>query len=41
MAKTDDKSASDKQEALNAGRDSALAAYNDMLEAQEHSGGRV
>lgn len=36
MATTGDKTTSDKQKELDAGKESVLAAYNDMLEAQGH-----
>lgn len=36
MATSSDKTTSDKQKEVDAGRESVLAAYNDMLEAQGH-----
>lgn len=36
MATSSDRTTSDKQKELDAGRESVIAAYNDMLEAQGH-----
>ncbi len=36
MATSSDNTTSDKQKEVDAGRESVLAAYNDMLEAQGH-----
>ena len=36
MATSSDRATSDKQKELDAGRESVISAYNDMLEAQGH-----